>query len=62
MHPSMWLMIKGKKPSKLPWQNPFLQTSLQKHTHGLRDKSQVKGQIALFVDDMLQTGAKASNI
>eukprot|EP00975_Prorocentrum_lima_P033492 7024148-Prorocentrum_lima.AAC.1 len=61
MHPSMWLMIKGKKPLKevkmaqpVP-ENKFAET----HTW---IKGQVKGIIALFVDDMIRAGAKASHV
>eukprot|EP00975_Prorocentrum_lima_P040065 8417743-Prorocentrum_lima.AAC.1 len=61
MHPSMWLMMKGKKPLKevtmaqpVP-ENKFAET----HTWV---KGQVKGRIALFVDDVIQAGAKASDV
>eukprot|EP00975_Prorocentrum_lima_P069772 12928301-Prorocentrum_lima.AAC.1 len=61
MHPSMWLMIKGKKPARhVTMAEPVLADKFaETHTW---IKGQVKGQIALFVDDMLQTGATASNI
>eukprot|EP00975_Prorocentrum_lima_P068541 12921291-Prorocentrum_lima.AAC.1 len=61
MHPSMWLIIKGKKPLKevkmagpVP-ENKFADT----HTW---IKGQIKGRVALFVDGVIQAGAKASNV
>eukprot|EP00975_Prorocentrum_lima_P005213 1130446-Prorocentrum_lima.AAC.1 len=57
MHPSMWLMVKGKNPLKdvkmaqpVP-ENKFAET----HTW---IQGQVKGRIAAFVDDMIQSGAR----
>eukprot|EP00975_Prorocentrum_lima_P065156 12901757-Prorocentrum_lima.AAC.1 len=62
MHPSLWLMKKKGKglKKKISMAEPvhpdrFAET----HTW---IKGQVKGRIALFVDDMLQTGAKESNV
>eukprot|EP00975_Prorocentrum_lima_P026972 5672653-Prorocentrum_lima.AAC.1 len=61
MHPSLWLMIKGRKPEhKASLAEPVSPDKFaETHTWV---KGQVKGRIALFVDDMLQTGAKASNV
>eukprot|EP00975_Prorocentrum_lima_P006320 1362200-Prorocentrum_lima.AAC.1 len=60
MHPSMWLMIKGKKPLKeVTMAQPVLSDKFAE-THAWI-QGQIKGKIASFVDDMLQAGAKASN-
>eukprot|EP00975_Prorocentrum_lima_P071555 12938354-Prorocentrum_lima.AAC.1 len=61
MHRSMWLMIKGEKLSKqvIMAQPAHADKFAEPHTW---IKGQVKGRIVLFVDDMLQTGAKASNV
>eukprot|EP00975_Prorocentrum_lima_P017247 3648387-Prorocentrum_lima.AAC.1 len=65
MHPSQWLMIKGRKPEtktrrRICMAEPVPPDEFaETHTW---IKGQAKGTIALFVDDMLQTGAKASNM
>eukprot|EP00975_Prorocentrum_lima_P070994 12935175-Prorocentrum_lima.AAC.1 len=61
MHPSMWLMIKGTKPlEEVKMAQPVPENKFAE-THTCI-KRQSKGLIALFVDDMIQAGAKASNI
>eukprot|EP00975_Prorocentrum_lima_P062446 12885692-Prorocentrum_lima.AAC.1 len=61
MHPRMWLMMKGKTPAKQLTMAEPVPADKFAETHTWI-KGQVKGQIAVFVDDMLQTGAKASNM
>eukprot|EP00975_Prorocentrum_lima_P015014 3184635-Prorocentrum_lima.AAC.1 len=47
MHPSMWMMFKGPNPSN----NAYM------------DKGgRYRGKTAILVDDLLQTGAKCSNL
>eukprot|EP00975_Prorocentrum_lima_P010524 2235922-Prorocentrum_lima.AAC.1 len=61
MHPRMWLMIKGKKPLKeVKTAQPVPENKLA-DTHTWI-KGHIKGIIALLVDDMIQAGAKASNV
>eukprot|EP00975_Prorocentrum_lima_P070879 12934558-Prorocentrum_lima.AAC.1 len=61
MHPSLWLMIKGKKPDmKITMAQPVPADQFaEPHTW---IQGQINGKIALFVDDMLQTGAKESHM
>eukprot|EP00975_Prorocentrum_lima_P005990 1293775-Prorocentrum_lima.AAC.1 len=61
MHPSLWLMIKGKKPPKQVTMAEPVPADKFAETHTWI-KGQVNGGIALFVDEMLRTGAKASNV
>eukprot|EP00975_Prorocentrum_lima_P031138 6537909-Prorocentrum_lima.AAC.1 len=51
MHPSMWLIIKGKKPlQEVTMAQPVPADKLaETHTW---IKGQIEGKIALFVDDM----------
>eukprot|EP00975_Prorocentrum_lima_P048517 10149771-Prorocentrum_lima.AAC.1 len=60
MHPSMWLMIKGRKPARQVTMAEPVPADKFAETHTWI-KGQVKGRIALFAYDMLQTVAKASN-
>eukprot|EP00975_Prorocentrum_lima_P067853 12917327-Prorocentrum_lima.AAC.1 len=61
MHPSLWLMIKGRRPErKIAMAEPVPPDKFaETHTW---IKGQVRGRIALFAEDMLQTRARASNI
>eukprot|EP00975_Prorocentrum_lima_P024953 5240272-Prorocentrum_lima.AAC.1 len=61
MHPSMWLMIKGKTPAKEVTMAQSVPADKFAETHTWI-RGQIKGKIALFVDDVLQTGAKPSNM
>eukprot|EP00975_Prorocentrum_lima_P057748 12110484-Prorocentrum_lima.AAC.1 len=61
MHPSLWLMIKGRKPEKTVSMAEPVPPAKFAETHTWI-KGQVKGRMALVVDDILQTGAKASNM
>eukprot|EP00975_Prorocentrum_lima_P048344 10108568-Prorocentrum_lima.AAC.1 len=60
MHPSMWLMIKGKKPLKEARMAQRVPADKFAETH-IWIQGQIKGNISLFADDMIQAGAKASN-
>eukprot|EP00975_Prorocentrum_lima_P052189 10932779-Prorocentrum_lima.AAC.1 len=61
MRPNMWLMIKGKKLAEEVTMAQPVPADKFAETHTWI-KGQIKGKIALFVDDMLQTGAKPSNL
>eukprot|EP00975_Prorocentrum_lima_P054155 11359079-Prorocentrum_lima.AAC.1 len=61
MHPSMWLMIKSKQPLKEVTMAHPVPADKFAETHTWI-KGLIKGKIALFADDMLQAGAKASNV
>eukprot|EP00975_Prorocentrum_lima_P021856 4603356-Prorocentrum_lima.AAC.1 len=55
-------MIKGKKPLKeVKVAQPVPENKFAE-THPWIKKGQVKGRIALFVDDMVQAAAKANNV
>eukprot|EP00975_Prorocentrum_lima_P060172 12619476-Prorocentrum_lima.AAC.1 len=59
MHPSMWLMIKGKKPLKDVKMAQLVPENKLAETHTWI-KGQIKRIIALLVDAMIQAGAEAS--